>query len=343
MIPEPLAYCLLLGALVAGLMLALSAPLLRIRKPSQVTSQLGIGEPPNRNRVSQAMRQWAAVRADADLEYVVPNRAPVVEPEATVPAQSAAVEPSVPLPEPEPPPLEEASEVAEASPFLTLHQNVPDFYELLQVSPRADLDTIRRVYRIMAARFHPDNPVSGDHERFIELQEAYEVLSRPERRAQYDGALQAQQARPLPVFENRIFVDGLDGEVNRRFGVLALLYQRRRSNQSSSGVPMLTLEQRMSLPREHLEFTLWYLRARGYVQVLEDNSDFAITAAGVDFVETNSSCNSILQEVLAPAASSPQPAAPHRSPASVVKRKGRRTRPDSRKKRTDGPHIIVAA
>jgi hypothetical protein len=37
-----------------------------------------------------------------------------------------------------------------------------DYYEVLQLSPKADLETIHRVYRIMAARFHPDNPESRD-------------------------------------------------------------------------------------------------------------------------------------------------------------------------------------
>ena len=37
-----------------------------------------------------------------------------------------------------------------------------DYYEFLQISPNADQDTIHRVYRFLAARFHPDNPDSGD-------------------------------------------------------------------------------------------------------------------------------------------------------------------------------------
>ena len=52
-----------------------------------------------------------------------------------------------------------------------------DHYEVLQLSPRADTDTIHRVFRIMAARFHPDNPESGNAETFILLTEAYAVLS----------------------------------------------------------------------------------------------------------------------------------------------------------------------
>jgi curved DNA-binding protein CbpA len=61
-----------------------------------------------------------------------------------------------------------------------------DYYEFLQISPHANLDTIHRVYRFLAARFHPDNPESGDPELFRNVRTAYEVLSDPKRRAEYD-------------------------------------------------------------------------------------------------------------------------------------------------------------
>src|SRR5215211_2474024 len=61
-----------------------------------------------------------------------------------------------------------------------------DYYEVLQVSPRADRDTIERVFRYLANRFHPDNRETGDAERFREIVEAYELLSSAAKRAQYD-------------------------------------------------------------------------------------------------------------------------------------------------------------
>ena len=42
-----------------------------------------------------------------------------------------------------------------------------DYYEFLQISRNADPDTIRRVYRFLAARFHPDNPETGDSDKFM--------------------------------------------------------------------------------------------------------------------------------------------------------------------------------
>ena len=44
-----------------------------------------------------------------------------------------------------------------------------DYYEDLQISPNADLDTIERVYRLLAKRYHPDNQTSGSIEKFERL------------------------------------------------------------------------------------------------------------------------------------------------------------------------------
>src|SRR5204862_7229188 len=68
----------------------------------------------------------------------------------------------------------------------------PDYYEVLQISPNAEPETVHRVYRLLAQRLHPDNRETGSDARFRALTEAYEVLSDPERRAKYD-VLHVQQ------------------------------------------------------------------------------------------------------------------------------------------------------
>ena len=182
-----------------------------------------------------------------------------------------------------------------------------DYYEVLQINRNADAETVQRVYRFMAARFHPDNRKTGDVERFLLLRQAYDVLSDPERRAQYDSASAATDSGPLDIFELQDFIDGAEGEMNRRLGVLSILYHRRRKNEARPSLSVLDLEKRMSLPREYLNFTMWYLRAKGYVKA-EDNSDYGLTAEGVDYLESVSQDNKIARELMRPRSASAAPA-----------------------------------
>src|SRR5215467_10767140 len=134
-----------------------------------------------------------------------------------------------------------------------------DYYELLQISPNAESETIHRVFKMLANRYHPDNQETGDMDKFVMLNRAYETLSRPDLRSEYDQIYTQRNIEPMELFELKEFAIGVDGEANRRMGVLCLLYNRRRSNPEDPGLSILEFESLMSSPREHLMFTIWYL------------------------------------------------------------------------------------
>jgi len=82
-----------------------------------------------------------------------------------------------------------------------------DYYKILDVPRDADADTIKKAYRRLARKYHPDRNKAADAEsRFKEVGEAYEVLSDPGKRKRYD-ALGAdwrggQEFTPPPGWEN---------------------------------------------------------------------------------------------------------------------------------------------
>ena len=79
-----------------------------------------------------------------------------------------------------------------------------DYYKTLGVESDASADAIKRAYRKLARKYHPDVSKEADAEnRFKEIGEAYEALKDPEKRAQYDqlrqgGWHQGQEFRPPP-------------------------------------------------------------------------------------------------------------------------------------------------
>jgi curved DNA-binding protein CbpA len=167
-------------------------------------------------------------------------------------------------------------------------QDTPvDYYELLQVSPNAEPETINRTYRLLAQRYHPDNRDTGNAARFRELHEAFTVLNDPERRAQYDISYQRQrQERWRLVSTGAQSEDDFAIEQMFRLTMLEALYTKRRSDPGSPSLYSTELEALLGRPREHLEFTIWYLLQRKFV-TRDDQSRLVITAEGVDHLEEN--------------------------------------------------------
>lgn len=161
-----------------------------------------------------------------------------------------------------------------------------DFYELMQLHPNADTETVDRIFRHLAKKFHPDNSEYGDTDRFRRIVDAHKTLSDPELRAGYDVKYQE--------YWNHKWGIAAEASKNAAFGedqvarerMLSLLYVQRRRNMSSPGVGDGEMARLLNCPMELVEFHLWYLKAKGWVERL-DTGLMAITAQGVDQVEQN--------------------------------------------------------
>jgi len=158
-----------------------------------------------------------------------------------------------------------------------------DYYELMQVSPNADEDTIRRIFRHLAKKCHPDHP-QGDPERFRLLVEAHDTLTNPGARSAYDlkyqGFWEAKWKLAADASEGR----GVSDDKDVRERLLSLYYVQRRSRMHNPGLGEMEAARLMRIPIELVEFHIWYLKEKGWIERL-DNGLLAITALGVDEVE----------------------------------------------------------
>jgi len=159
-----------------------------------------------------------------------------------------------------------------------------DYYEALQISPHADSETIQRVYRMLAQRYHPDNSDSGSEETFRLVLAAYRVLSDPETRAAYDAKHKREHEIRWQIFEKPAETIGIAEEKRIRMGILSALYKMRQRQPEKPEMNLRDIENLLGCPREHLEFSFWYLRGKGFIE-RADNSKMRITPDGVDETE----------------------------------------------------------
>lgn len=156
-----------------------------------------------------------------------------------------------------------------------------DHYETLEISPNANADTIERVFRYLAQRYHPDHPATGNAHKFSDIVKAYEILRYPEKRAQYDVNYKSHLAHSSRLVEEASDRRNLESDAVIQEKLLSILYVKRRRNIQDSGMGNLDLERLTNCPREHLEFHLWYLKEKGWISRLE-NGLLTITVSGVD-------------------------------------------------------------
>ena len=158
-----------------------------------------------------------------------------------------------------------------------------DYYDLMQISPNADVETIQHVFRYLAKKWHPDYR-KGDPEQFKLLVEGHKILTNTERRAAYDlryeGFWENKWNLAAEASDGQAITD--DSEV--RASLLSLYYVQRRSKMNDPGLGEMEVARLMRIPVHLIEFHIWYLKEKGWIQRLE-NGQFALTALGVDEVE----------------------------------------------------------
>jgi hypothetical protein len=102
-----------------------------------------------------------------------------------------------------------------------------DCYEMMQLSPNADPFTISRVYRMLAARYHPDNTETGNSEKFIRLAAAHQILSDPEKRARFDVRYRDAARLRGKIFDQALASNGSEEERRKRFKRVKVSDQER--------------------------------------------------------------------------------------------------------------------
>ena len=164
------------------------------------------------------------------------------------------------------------------------NNHLQDYYEDLKISPNADSETIDRVFRLLAKRYHPDNQVTGNTDAFNRISTAYKVLADIDKRASYDAQYESLRAKKLKATEPATSTKSSQHDELLRKRILSILYVERRNDAANSGVGLWRIEQLIGLPEKILEFHVWYMKEKGWIQ-RTDTGGYAITVAGVDAVE----------------------------------------------------------
>ena len=155
-----------------------------------------------------------------------------------------------------------------------------DHYEILEISPNATLETIDRMFRYLAKRYHPDNLETGDVRRFSENLDAHEALRDPFKRAEYDIQHKNHMQFGRKLAEEASDNKGAERDVDIQDKLLSFFYVKRRQDIKNPDMSEYHLQRLLRSP-EHLDFHLWYLREKGWIRRNEDGM-LAITVEGVD-------------------------------------------------------------
>ncbi len=118
----------------------------------------------------------------------------------------------------------------------------PDYYAILGVLRDATQEEIKHAYLDAAQRLHPDKNVApGETELFLDVQQAYEVLSNPKRREKYDATLPKEEHPESPLFHEITYSRPNLVKINEPQLIYVLLEVGARVNSEKVNAPPLNI------------------------------------------------------------------------------------------------------
>lgn len=157
-----------------------------------------------------------------------------------------------------------------------------DFYELLKIECDAPDEVVERRFREFAQQPHPGPADAEKIETFSRSMEAYETLTDLELRAAYDIVYEDQKHEQLELLEE---TSCIEDDTVQRHRLLSFFYAKRRKSMETPGIGGETLFELAKIPKNVLNFHLWYFKENGWLK-REENGMLAITASGVDKIES---------------------------------------------------------
>ncbi len=160
------------------------------------------------------------------------------------------------------------------------HPSFVNYYEVLEISANASPETIERVFRELARRYHPDNHATGDRSRFDAVLEAHDTLKDTSKRSEYDVRYNSHLKSRCKA-DDVIVSDDIGRDLDIQNNILSILYVKRRADVRSAGLSNAAMARRAGCTYDELDFHLWYLKEKGWIRKGDDGL-FAITIEGVD-------------------------------------------------------------
>lgn len=124
-----------------------------------------------------------------------------------------------------------------------------DYYDILEVNPKASKEVIDKAYKVLIKKYHPDLYTGEDkvyaQRKTIEINEAYHVLANSFMREQYDNELQKEFARTYAYGENQYQQEQPEEELSRK--------ERKKKKKRESKSQIGTLSSLMNLTKQIYE------------------------------------------------------------------------------------------